>query len=62
MASLGGPNIITNGLVLQLDAANAKSATAVIVQGALQLCTNAPIHTAAPRASARLSIKRAAWL
>jgi hypothetical protein len=25
MASLGGPNIITNGLVLQLDAANAKS-------------------------------------
>jgi hypothetical protein len=25
MASLGGPNIITNGLVLQLDAANVKS-------------------------------------
>jgi hypothetical protein len=25
MASLGGPNIITNGLVLQLDAANARS-------------------------------------
>jgi hypothetical protein len=25
MASLGGPNIITNGLVLQLDAANTKS-------------------------------------
>ena len=49
-------------MYLTRDAANNRSATTVIVHGALQLCTNAPIQTAAPNASARLSIKRGAWL